>query len=211
MSGYLFERHNGSAKSDLNVVAKPRAEQRAGLGPAAAGDELTMVWEYSSDLYDAPTIARMWGHFQVLLAGALADDAARLDDLPLLTAAEIAQLAAWNGAAARPAAGLPSDPLRRLRGAGGTPAAAPAVTLGGRRAHLRRARPPRAELLARHLRGLGVGPEIVVAICAERSPEMVIAAARRSSRRAAPTCRSIPAIRAERLRFHAAPTPAPRW
>ena len=33
----------------------------------------------------------------------------------------------------------------------------------------------RSNQLARHLRRLGVGPEVVVAICAERSVEMVVA------------------------------------
>jgi amino acid adenylation domain-containing protein len=173
VSGYLFERHNGSAKSDLNVVAKPRAEQRAALGPAAAGDELTMVWEYSSDLYDAPTIARLWGHFQVLLAGALADDAANLADLPLLTAEEIAQLAAWNRTA--PGAEAPADPLLRFAAHAARRPLAPAVSWdGGELSYGELDR--RSRRLAAELRARGVGPEVVVAICAERSPETVIAA-----------------------------------
>ena len=211
LSGTLFERHNGSAKSDLNVVAKPRAEQRAGFGPAAAGDELTMVWEYSSDLYDAPTIARMWGHFQTLLAGALANEAACLADLPLLTAAEIAQLEAWSGAAPPPlpaaaAAGpataegpfvadgpatagapagegrpatregpAPADPLQRFAAHAARRPLAPAVTWeGGELSYGELDR--RSRRLAAELRDRGVGPEVVVAICAERSPETVIAA-----------------------------------
>ena len=36
----------------------------------------------------------------------------------------------------------------------------------------------RASQLARYLRGLGVGPEVPVALCLERSPEMVVAQAR---------------------------------
>ena len=214
LSGDLFERHNGSAKSDLNVVAKPRAEQRASLAPAAAGDELTMVWEYSGDLYDAPTIARMWGHFQVLLAGALADGAARLGDLPLLAAAEIAQLAAWNrpvgsvGALRRslrepnlrgtdrgadrvgeePAATAPAgeahaavapaaaaDVVRRFAAhAARRPRATAVAWDGGEMSYGELER--RSRRLAAELRARGVGPETVVAICAERSPETVVAA-----------------------------------
>ncbi|HEV3456261.1 MAG TPA: amino acid adenylation domain-containing protein, partial [Thermoanaerobaculia bacterium] len=143
-----------------------------------------MVWEYSGDLYDPPTIARMWGHFQVLLAGALADDAASLAELPLLTAAEIAQLAAWNrvapagvvpAAAGELAADVPADPLRRFAAHAARRPLAPAVVWeGGELSYGELDR--RSRRLAAELRARGVGPEVVVAICAERSPETVIAA-----------------------------------
>ena len=57
---------NGSAKCDLNVVVIPRAEQH--LGQAAAGPAgITMVWEYSTDLFDPATIDRMIENYQTLL------------------------------------------------------------------------------------------------------------------------------------------------
>jgi amino acid adenylation domain-containing protein len=197
LRGELFERHNGSAKTDLNVVAKPVAEQR--VGRRLSGSEaMTMVWEFSGDLFDRSTVERMWGHFTTLLAGAVADPAApgrRLEDLPLLTAAEREQLAALNDTAADAAdAGAHGGP------AGSGPAAedagpAPAAELP---VHLQfaawAARCPealavaagpveltygelarRAGELARVLSGLGVGRESVVALLTERSPEMVVA------------------------------------
>ena len=51
---------------------------------------------YRSDLFDAATIDRMAGHLSMLLAGAAAAPETRLSELSLLTAAEQAQLAAWN-------------------------------------------------------------------------------------------------------------------
>jgi amino acid adenylation domain-containing protein/non-ribosomal peptide synthase protein (TIGR01720 family) len=51
--------------------------------------------EYSSDLFDAPRIERMWGHFEQLTAGALGEPRA-LRDLEMLTAGERAQMADWN-------------------------------------------------------------------------------------------------------------------
>ena len=51
---------------------------------------------YATDLFDHATARRLLGHFESLLAGAAADPDARLADLPLLTEAERAELAAWN-------------------------------------------------------------------------------------------------------------------
>jgi amino acid adenylation domain-containing protein len=177
LTGELFERHNGSAKTDLNVVAKPLAEQR--VGRRLSGSEaLTMVWEYSSDLFDRSTIERMWGHFTTLLAGAVGDLAApacRLSDLPLLTAAERAQLAALNDAAMAPGADAAFMPVHlqfaawaARRPAALAVAAGPVELTYGELAR-------RAGELARTLRGLGVGRESVVALLTERSPEMVVA------------------------------------
>jgi amino acid adenylation domain-containing protein len=177
--GELLERHNGSAKSDLNVVAMPRAERRAALGPPAAGAELTMMWEYSSDLYDRATIARMWGHYQVLFAGAVVNDAVGLADLPLLNAAEIAQLEAWSRAAPpslpETLQSAPEDPLRLFARHAARRPEAPALTWEGGEITYGEL-DSRSRRLAAELRAAGIGPEMVVAICAERSPETVIAA-----------------------------------
>ena len=176
LSGYLFERHNGSAKSDLNVVVKPLAEQRVGRG--SAGEELlTMVWEYSGDLFERATIERMWGHFTSLLAGLVEGGAGqRVSGLPLLTPAERNQLAAWNRTAApvapmlagRSAHELFAEQVRRAP-------EALAVAAGGARLSYGEV-DRRASRLARRLRSLGAGPESVVAVLTERSPEMVVAA-----------------------------------
>ncbi|HEY2578288.1 MAG TPA: condensation domain-containing protein, partial [Streptosporangiaceae bacterium] len=48
--------HNGSAKSEFNVVVIPRAEQRVGR---AAGDQdmsMQVIWEYATDLFDRATV-----------------------------------------------------------------------------------------------------------------------------------------------------------
>ena len=171
LAAEIFERHNGSAKSDLNVVAKPRAEQRIGLRPAG-DDELTMVWEFATDLYERSTIERMWGHYQNLLRGIVEDAGRTLAELPLLSPAERLQLAAWNETDA-PA---PAEPrVQRLveAQAARTPEAL-AVAMGGRRwtyCALNAA----ANRLAAKLRRLGAGPEVPVGVLLERSPELVVA------------------------------------
>ena len=174
LSGYLFERHNGSAKSDLNVVVKPLAEQRVGRQASADAELLTMVWEYSGDLFDPATIDRMWGHYRTLLAGIVAGGAGqRLAELPLLTAAERDQLAAWNETAAAVPAGALAHRLFALQ-ARRTPGA---LAVADGRVRLTYGEvASRAGRLARRLRALGVGPESVVGLLTGRSAETVVGA-----------------------------------
>ena len=58
-------------------------------------------FEYSTDLFEAATIARMAGHLQTLLEGIVADPEQRLSRLPLLTADERHRLLVeWNATTA---------------------------------------------------------------------------------------------------------------
>ena len=123
-------------------------------------------------LFDAATVARLAGRFGALLEGALAQPAARLSDLPLATAAERWQLAAeWNDTAVPlPPAGTVGAQIAAQ--AARTPHA-PALTCEGRTWTYRQLDAAAGQLAAR-LRALGVGPEVPVALCAERSAEMVV-------------------------------------
>ena len=149
----------GAAPYDLRLIM---TRTEAGLDGAL---------EYDSDLFDAATIDRMIGHFKVLLGAAVADPDRRLSDLPLLTDAERQQLVAWNDTRAE----YPRDRcVHELfqEQAARTPAAV-AVAGGGvtlTYAELNR----RANRLARRLRALGVRPESLVGLCAERTPDMVV-------------------------------------
>ncbi|HEX3128096.1 MAG TPA: non-ribosomal peptide synthase/polyketide synthase [Thermoanaerobaculia bacterium] len=62
----------------------------------ALAEDGTGALDYAADLFDRTTMQRFLGHLHRLLEGALADPDARLSDLPLLTEAEQAELAAWN-------------------------------------------------------------------------------------------------------------------
>jgi aspartate racemase len=53
-------------------------------------------FEYNSDLFEAPTVARMLKHFHTLLEDIAANPDARLSELSLMTRQEQAQLEAWN-------------------------------------------------------------------------------------------------------------------
>ena len=48
-------------------------------------DGLKAKVEYCTDLFDADTIRRMLGHYQVLLEGIVANPEARIAELPILT------------------------------------------------------------------------------------------------------------------------------
>jgi amino acid adenylation domain-containing protein len=152
--------HHGTAKFDLTLHVQ-RTERELQLGA-----------EYATSLFDAPTIERLLGHFGRLLAG-IAEEAGRLSDLPLLDEAEREQvLTAWN----RTAAEVPDEAVHRLffRWAERTPGALALAWDGGSLTYGALAR--RALELAGRLRAQGVGPESVVALRIERSPELVIAA-----------------------------------
>ena len=128
--------------------------------------------EYCTDLFEAETIRRMLGHYQTLLEGMVANPGGRLSEFPLLTQTERWQLLAeWN----RTEGAYPKDHcLHKLfeEQVERAPEAV-AVVFEGRRLTYRELN-KRANQLACHLQKLGVGPAALVAICVERSLEMVV-------------------------------------
>ncbi|HLC42887.1 MAG TPA: amino acid adenylation domain-containing protein [Methylomirabilota bacterium] len=164
--------NNGSAKFDLNVAMIPRSEQRVGLGAGGEARGVTVVWEYSTDLFDETTVDRMLGHFQTLLESVVANPGQRLSDLPLLTEAERQQqLVEWNNTKTEyPAPGRIHELFEAQ--VDRTPDAV-AVVFGHQSLTYQELN-GQANRLARHLRSLGVGPDVLVGICVERSMEMVV-------------------------------------
>ncbi|MCP4940656.1 MAG: non-ribosomal peptide synthetase, partial [Planctomycetaceae bacterium] len=57
------------------------------------------VWEYDTDLFEAETIERMAGHFDVLLTAIVENPEQSLKQLPMLTEHDVQQLQAWNDTA----------------------------------------------------------------------------------------------------------------
>src|SRR5262249_20201785 len=126
----------------------------------------------SSDLFDAATVRRTMGQLAVLLAGAAAEPRRPLSQLPLLTEPERAQvLAEWSDTAA-PSPELLVHRLVLLH-ARRRPDAIAVASDGARLTYGELAR--RAGRLARRLRALGVGPGVLVAVCAERTGERIAA------------------------------------
>ncbi len=132
------------------------------------------LWEYDRDLFDAPTIERLSRHFAILLDGAAESSTARLSELPLLDAAERQQLVGeWSGERSEYPRESPLHTLFAAQAAA-TPDSvavddgARALSYGelGRRAHR----------LAHRLAAFGVGPEVRVGLCLERSLDWLVAA-----------------------------------
>ena len=139
------------------------------LGESASGIE--GYFEYNSHVFERATIARLATHLVRLLEGIVAEPEQRLSTLPLLTAAEEEQqLKAWNpGCGAYPR----EHSLAQLFEAqvARTPEAAALVCHEATLSYGELNR--RANQLAHHLRGLGVGPETVVGLMLERSVELM--------------------------------------
>jgi amino acid adenylation domain-containing protein len=128
--------------------------------------------EYSLDLFDAETIARMTGHFQTLLENAVAAPDAPLADLSLLTdEAQRQLLTAVAGPRVAGATGLCLHEMFEAQAAR-TPNACALVCDGARLSY--RELNERANQLAHRLRALGVRPETPVGIYTERAPEMIV-------------------------------------
>ncbi len=133
---------------------------------------LTAAFVYNTDLFEASTIARMLGNFRTLLDAVVADPERRLSDLPLLCETERQQLLVeWNGFETDCPRDLCIHQLFEAQ-VERTPDAIAVVFESEQLTYGELNR--RVNQLAHHLRALGVGPEVLVAICLERSLEAVI-------------------------------------
>jgi amino acid adenylation domain-containing protein len=151
---------SGSAKFDLTLAIVRRAQG------------MRMGMTYNVDLFEPATARRMLGHFRTLLEGMVANPDARISSLPLLSMRERDQiLVDWN----RTAANYPrekciyqlfEDQVEH------TPEKTAVIFEGKPLTYGELNR--RANLLAGHLRDLGVGPDVLVGLCAERSLEMLV-------------------------------------
>jgi amino acid adenylation domain-containing protein len=135
-------------------------------------DTLTCRLYYRTDLFDAATIARMAGHYHTLLQSIVANTDQRISHLSLLSESERRQLLVeWN------------DTRREYRKdkcvhelfeahVERTPDAV-AVRFQEQRLTYRELN-EQANRLARYLRNAGVGPDVPVGLCVERSAQMVV-------------------------------------
>ena len=128
--------------------------------------------EYSTDLFESITIERIIGHLRVMLNAIVANPYQPIGELPLLTEPEKHQLLVeWNDTKTE----YPKDKcIHNLFEAQveRTPDAV-AVVFEDQQLNYRELN-NRANQLAHYLIKLGVGPEVLVGICVERSIEMIV-------------------------------------
>lgn len=127
--------------------------------------------EYSSDLFEEDTIVRFAGRYLRILECISADSEIHIDELPLLTEAERRQLTEWSGTTR-----LRFD-QRELHGPFEAQAAhwpeRTALVCGARRLSYGELN-ALADRLAFYLRTKGIGAEVRVGVCAERSVEAIV-------------------------------------
>lgn len=164
MGGVEAERitvENGTAKYDLALLVSERRGRLAGH------------FEYSTAVFEAATIDRMAAAMHALLAAAVEDPDRRISRLPLFDAAERERILRAGGAvAARPCRSVCLHQLFEAH-ATQSPQRIAIRSRAGRLTYGEVDR--RANRIARRLSSAGIRPQQPVAVCLERSPELVCA------------------------------------
>jgi amino acid adenylation domain-containing protein/FkbM family methyltransferase len=155
-----IEAESAIAKFDLSLTI---TEQGSGLSG---------VLEYSTDLFDQPTIERMARHLVALLEKIIDNSRERLSGISMLTEAERLQIAEWSQGERKHL--IEQVCIHELieRQAAARP---DSVSVVSEESHLTYEElNERSNQFAHYLLKLGVRPEARVGVMLERSPEMVI-------------------------------------
>ncbi|HEY6121125.1 MAG TPA: amino acid adenylation domain-containing protein, partial [Pyrinomonadaceae bacterium] len=155
-----LEVDRGTSKFDLALFVSEKPEG------------LSCVVEYDTDLFCAETILRLLDHFQILLEGIVTNPEERVAELPLLTRNELARITGVGTAQ--------SDDLTQVtrlhqsfeRQVERTPER---IALNFENEQLTyRQLNARANQLAHYLRRKGIGPDVLVGLCLERSIDLIV-------------------------------------
>ncbi len=152
--------HTDTSKFDLSLIVWDRPQGTA------------LSFEYSTDLYDSPTIDRMLERLEALLSAALAAPERPIGSLPILGSEERRTLLEdWNATQAP----LPEETCaHQLFEAQADRSPDRIAVVEGTRSLTYRELELRANRVAQRLVELGVGPGVLVGICTERCLEMVV-------------------------------------
>ncbi|MHC5933184.1 non-ribosomal peptide synthetase [Nostoc sp.] len=158
---------------EVEFFSNPRAFENFELfiNATELRGQMTLECQYNTNLFDANTIRRRMAEFETLLAGIVANPNQIIAKLPILPTTEQQLLASWNNTQTAYPEDLCIHQLFETQ-VEKTPDAIAVVfedeQISYRELNLR------ANQLAHYLQSLGVGSEVLVGLCVERSLEMVV-------------------------------------
>ncbi|MHB2029410.1 MAG: amino acid adenylation domain-containing protein, partial [Acidimicrobiales bacterium] len=143
------------------------------LSLAETEERIAGALEYATALFDRSTVERYVGYLHAVLAAMVADDRQHIGLIPLMSQAEHHRLVVeWNATERD----YPADRCIHELFEAQVAANPDAVAVVHEQSQLTYGElNVRANQLAHHLREIGVKPDTRVALCVERSPEMMVA------------------------------------
>ncbi|MDQ1925113.1 non-ribosomal peptide synthetase, partial [Massilia pseudoviolaceinigra] len=158
----------------LSGIATPHSTTHfdLSLSLSETGESITGALEYASDLFEQATMERLVEHLRILLSGMVADETKRISQLPLLSSAQRQQLLAdFNNTAVD----YPQNQLIHQLFEAQVANAPDAIAVVFEEQCLTYdALNKRANQVAHALIDMGIAPDDRVAICVERSLEMLV-------------------------------------
>src|SRR5262249_39779338 len=155
----------GRSKFGLAVSVR---EERGADGSAGG---LTGVVEYATDLFERGTVEALAGRLVRLLEGAVAEPERRIGELDILAATERERLlSGWNATRQ----GVPPVTVGELFAAQAERTPGASAVVCGEESLTYGELEERANRLAHHLGGVGVGADGVGGLCVERTAAMVV-------------------------------------
>ena len=142
---------------------------------------LTAAWDYNSEIYDEETVQQWAGHFQTLLENIVANPSANLSELPIISAEQRTMLLDQPSAVAQSASEpacihqLFEDQVKQDPAAIAVRASGTELKPGSTSEYTYGELDSRASELALSLRTIQAGSGAVVAICMERSVDLLVA------------------------------------
>ena len=156
-----IEAHSGTAKFDLTLFMVEN------------GEEIGGAIEFCTDLFDASSIERMIEHFRQLLGSLVGDPDLPISTLTMMSDNEYRTIVdTWN--ATETPLDVSVSVVRMFESQAARAPDAPAL-LHGESSFTYAELNVRANQLAHYLRRNAVGPDVGVAICMNRVPDMVVA------------------------------------
>jgi amino acid adenylation domain-containing protein len=144
-----------------------------GMNLVDDGHSVTVECAFNTALFDEATIRRWLGHYETLLRAIAADPDRPILELPILTDGERREILSGSSVDARRFPGATCLHRGFEEQVSRTPEAVALVFEGSSVTYDALNR--RANRLAHHLLTLGVGPDVLVGLCVDRSIDMVVA------------------------------------